>query len=116
MMPQSFELEKIGVVTAYVNDFSIYYEAEVTDRSKPIIIKPTITVNVCDKSACDNIVMEPYTKLEPVEKPSKTLYSSHITMVAMNVAKETNKDKSISYDFWKVTYHDIDFDDLTEVK
>ncbi|MBE6467667.1 MAG: hypothetical protein E7004_03645 [Alphaproteobacteria bacterium] len=92
MMPQSFELEKIGVVTAYVNDFSIYYEAEVTDRSKPIIIKPTITANVCDKSACDNIVMEPYTKLEPVEKISKTLYSSHITMVAMNVAKETNKD------------------------
>lgn len=29
--------------------------------------------------------------------------------------KKTNKDKSTSYDFWKVTYHDIDFDNLHEV-
>ena len=30
--------------------------------------------------------------------------------------KKTNSDKSISYDFWKVVYHDIDFDNLHEVK
>ena len=30
--------------------------------------------------------------------------------------KKTNKDKSVSYDFWKVTYHDIDFKNLHEVK
>ncbi len=30
--------------------------------------------------------------------------------------KRKNSDKSISYDFWKVPYHDIDFDELHEVK
>lgn len=30
--------------------------------------------------------------------------------------KKINSDKSISYDFWKVTYHDIDFNNLHEVK
>ncbi len=30
--------------------------------------------------------------------------------------KKENKDKSISYDFWKVTYHDIDFANLHEVQ
>lgn len=30
--------------------------------------------------------------------------------------KKINSDKSVSYDFWKVTYHDIDFDNLHEVK
>ena len=30
--------------------------------------------------------------------------------------KKINKDKSVSYDFWKVTYHDIDFKNLHEVK
>ena len=30
--------------------------------------------------------------------------------------KNENKDGSISYDFWKVTYHDIDFDLLHEVE
>ena len=30
--------------------------------------------------------------------------------------KKTNSDNSISYDFWKVVYHDIDFDNLHEVK
>lgn len=30
--------------------------------------------------------------------------------------KKENKDGSISYDFWKVTYHDIDFDLLHEVE
>ena len=30
--------------------------------------------------------------------------------------KKTNEDGSISYDFWKVTYHDIDFNNLHEVK
>ena len=30
--------------------------------------------------------------------------------------KKTNKDKSVSYDFWKVTYHDIDFNNLHKVK
>ena len=30
--------------------------------------------------------------------------------------KKENKDKSISYDFWKVTYHDIDFNNLHEVE
>ena len=30
--------------------------------------------------------------------------------------KKENSDNSISYDFWKVTYHDIDFDNLHEVK
>lgn len=30
--------------------------------------------------------------------------------------KRINKDGSITYDFWKVTYHDIDFDSLHEVK
>ena len=27
-----------------------------------------------------------------------------------------NEDKTTSYDFWKVTYHDIDFNNLHEVK
>lgn len=30
--------------------------------------------------------------------------------------KKINSDKSVSYDFWKVTYHDIDFKNLHEVK
>ena len=30
--------------------------------------------------------------------------------------KKENEDGSISYDFWKVTYHDIDFDNLHEVE
>ena len=30
--------------------------------------------------------------------------------------KKTNKDKSVSYDFLKVTYHDIDFNNLHKVK
>ena len=30
--------------------------------------------------------------------------------------KRTNNDNSISYDFWKVTYHNIDFNSLHEVK
>ena len=30
--------------------------------------------------------------------------------------KKTNSDNSISYDFWKVVYHDIDIDNLHEVK
>lgn len=30
--------------------------------------------------------------------------------------KKINSDNSISYDFWKVTYHDIDFNSLNEVK
>ena len=30
--------------------------------------------------------------------------------------KKINEDDSISYDFWKVTYHDIDFNNLHEVK
>lgn len=30
--------------------------------------------------------------------------------------KKVNEDKSVSYDFWKVTYHDIDFKNLHEVK
>ena len=30
--------------------------------------------------------------------------------------KKVNKDDSVSYDFWKVNYHDIDFDNLHEVK
>ena len=30
--------------------------------------------------------------------------------------KKENKDGSTSYDFWRVTYHDIDFDNLHEVK
>lgn len=30
--------------------------------------------------------------------------------------KKINSDKTVSYDFWKVTYHDIDFDSLHEVK
>jgi len=30
--------------------------------------------------------------------------------------KKVNDDKTISYDFWKVTYHDIDFSNLHEVK
>ncbi len=30
--------------------------------------------------------------------------------------KKTNEDGSISYDFWKVTYHDIDFNNLHEVQ
>ena len=29
--------------------------------------------------------------------------------------KKTNSDNSISYDFWKVVYHNIDFDNLHEV-
>lgn len=29
--------------------------------------------------------------------------------------KKVNKDESVSYDFWKVIYHDIDFDNLHEV-
>ena len=29
--------------------------------------------------------------------------------------KKVNKDDSVSYDFWKVNYHDIDFDNLHEV-
>ena len=29
--------------------------------------------------------------------------------------KKTNKDKSVSYDFWKVTYHNIDFSTLTKL-
>ena len=30
--------------------------------------------------------------------------------------KKVNEDKSVSYDFWKVTYHDIDFKNLHEAK
>lgn len=30
--------------------------------------------------------------------------------------KKTNDDGSVSYDFWKVTYHDIDFNNLHEVE
>ena len=30
--------------------------------------------------------------------------------------KRINSDDSVSYDFWKVIYHDIDFDNLHEVK
>jgi len=30
--------------------------------------------------------------------------------------KKVNEDETISYDFWKVTYHDIDFSNLHEVK
>ena len=33
-----------------------------------------------------------------------------------NQVKKENKDGSTSYDFWRVTYHDIDFDNLHEVK
>ena len=29
--------------------------------------------------------------------------------------KKTNDDNSVSYDFWKVTYHNIDFDNLHEI-
>lgn len=32
------------------------------------------------------------------------------------MVKKVNDDKEISYDFWKVTYHEIDFDNLHEVK
>lgn len=32
------------------------------------------------------------------------------------IVKRENTDKSISYDFWKVPYHDIDFDILHEVE
>lgn len=32
------------------------------------------------------------------------------------IVKKVNEDESISYDFWKVPYHDIDFDKLHEVK
>lgn len=30
--------------------------------------------------------------------------------------KKKNKDGKVSYDFWKVIYHDIDFDNLHEVE
>ncbi len=30
--------------------------------------------------------------------------------------KRTKKDGTATYDFWKVLYHDIDFDSLTEVE
>ena len=30
--------------------------------------------------------------------------------------KKVGKDDKVSYDFWKVNYHDIDFKDLHEVK
>ena len=34
-----------------------------------------------------------------------------------NIAvKRENENKEVSYDFWKVTYHDIDFNNLHEVK
>ena len=33
-----------------------------------------------------------------------------------NVAVKKTKNKNTTYDFWKVNYHDIDFDTLTEVK
>jgi hypothetical protein len=33
-----------------------------------------------------------------------------------NVTVKNNKYKDVSYDFWKVAYHDIDFDMLHEVK
>lgn len=33
-----------------------------------------------------------------------------------NVEVKNIKDNHVSYDFWKVTYHDIDFDNLNEVK
>lgn len=33
-----------------------------------------------------------------------------------NVQVKTTKDGKTTYDFWKVTYHDIDFKSLTEVK
>ena len=32
------------------------------------------------------------------------------------MVKKTNKDNTVSYDFWKVMYHDIDFSNLHEVK
>ena len=32
------------------------------------------------------------------------------------IVKRENSDKSVSYDFWKVPYHNIDFDKLHEVK
>ncbi len=32
------------------------------------------------------------------------------------IVKRVNSDNSVSYDFWKVPYHDIDFDKLHEVK
>ena len=33
-----------------------------------------------------------------------------------NVEVKQTKNGKVTYDFWKVTYHDIDFDSLTEVK
>ena len=33
-----------------------------------------------------------------------------------NVTVKNNKYEDVSYDFWKVAYHDIDFDMLHEVK
>ena len=36
-------------------------------------------------------------------------------MKNINEVKKVNKDDSVSYDFWKVIYHDIDFDNLHEV-
>lgn len=32
------------------------------------------------------------------------------------IVKKVNSDNSVSYDFWKVPYHDVDFDKLHEVK
>ena len=33
-----------------------------------------------------------------------------------NVEVKQTKNGKVTYDFWKVTYHDIDFNSLTEVK
>lgn len=33
-----------------------------------------------------------------------------------NISTVNNHDSKVKYDFWKVNYHDIDFDNLTEIK
>ena len=32
------------------------------------------------------------------------------------IVKRVNNDNTVSYDFWKVPYHNIDFDELHEVR
>ena len=93
MRPKNFAVEKDSHMTAYKDDFAIFFEAEVVDKSKPIIIKPSLDASVCYDDICEKVTLEPLAKLEPSDEFKNTTFVAYVITVAMNIEKQANKDE-----------------------
>ncbi|MBR1949131.1 MAG: thioredoxin family protein [Alphaproteobacteria bacterium] len=91
--PQQIEIKKGENLLVYSGKFPIYFTAKVEDTTKDVAIKPVIKASVCKGYDCELVSLEPVLKLKPKEANAETVYSSHVTMVSMNVPNDIYKDK-----------------------